>query len=76
MKTDAIALLDAALKLPVEARAAMAATLLESLDEDAVDPDAEAAWALEIERRLDNLRTGKSKSVPWSEARRRILTGA
>jgi putative addiction module component (TIGR02574 family) len=75
MKPDATALLEAALRLPAEARAAMAATLLESLD-DEVDPDAEAAWAVEIERRLREYREGKARSVPWSEARRRILSGA
>jgi putative addiction module component (TIGR02574 family) len=75
MKTDAGALLEAALKLPVEARAAMAATLMESLDDD-VDADAEAAWALEIARRLKAHREGRARSLPWSEARRRILSGA
>ena len=75
MKTDASKLLEAALKLPVEARAALAATLLESLDEQ-VDPDAEAAWAVEIGRRLKAHRAGEAKSLPWSEARRRILSGA
>jgi putative addiction module component (TIGR02574 family) len=75
MKIDASELLEAALKLPAEARAAMAATLLESLDEE-VDGDAEAAWAVEIARRLKAYRDGEAKAVPWSEARRRILSGA
>jgi putative addiction module component (TIGR02574 family) len=75
MKNEASELLEAALKLPVEARAAMAATLMESLDEE-VDADAEAAWSVEIARRLEAHRDGKARSVPWSEARRRILSGA
>jgi putative addiction module component (TIGR02574 family) len=60
-----------ALKLPPEARAALAGTLLESLDEP-IDDDSEAAWSTEIRRRLDELDSGKAKTVPWSELRRRI----
>ena len=75
MKDHAGELLEAALKLPAEARAAMAATLMESLDEE-TDADAEAAWSVEIARRLEAYRNGETKSVPWSEARRRILSGA
>jgi putative addiction module component (TIGR02574 family) len=60
-----------ALKLPPEARAALAGTLLESLDEP-IDDDSEAAWSMEIRQRLDDLDSGKAKTVPWSELRRRI----
>jgi len=72
MTTDTSKLLEEALKLPVEARAALAGSLLESLDET-VDEDAEAAWAEEITRRVRELDSGKVKTIPWSEARRRIL---
>ena len=44
MKSDTSELLEKALKLPVEARAALAGALIESLDET-IDEDAEAAWA-------------------------------
>jgi hypothetical protein len=47
MKPDPAKLLKEALKLSPEERAALAASLLESL-EDAVDEDVEAAWATEI----------------------------
>src|SRR5436190_15937737 len=57
-----------ALNLPIEARAVLAGSLLESLDE-VVDENAEATWADEIARRIDDLNTGKAKTVPWSEAR-------
>lgn len=49
-----------ALKLSPRERARLAERLISSLD-DEVDPDAEAAWAREAERRLDELRTGKVK---------------
>ncbi len=65
-------LLDEALRLPVEARAAMAGSLLESLDQT-VDEDSEAAWAAEIARRVKEINEGKAKLIPWAEARRTIL---
>jgi len=72
MKPDPSNLLEEALKLSPEARAALATSLLESLD-DAVDAGAEAAWAEEIGRRIRELDSGAAKPVPWSEARRMIL---
>ena len=71
MKQDPNSLLKEALKLPPEARAALAASLLDSLDQE-VDENAEAAWQLEIDRRLKELDSGAVKPIPWSEARRRI----
>jgi putative addiction module component (TIGR02574 family) len=64
--------LEEALRLPAEARAALAGHLLESLD-DSVDEDVEMAWSKEIARRIDDLNRGKVKTVPWSVARRQIL---
>ena len=46
-----------------EARAALAASLLESL-EDAIDEDAEAAWAAEIAKRIQELDSGSSRRYP------------
>lgn len=64
-------LLHEALKLPPEGRAALAGSLLESLD-DRIDEDAEAAWATEIAKRAAELDKGSVGTVPWAEARRRI----
>lgn len=72
VKTNTSKLLEEALKLPAEARAALAGSLIESLDET-VDEDAEAAWAEEIARRVRELDSGKAKSIPWSKARRMVL---
>ena len=72
MAPDPGKLLQEALKLSPEARAALAASLLESLDET-VDEDAEAAWAQEIAKRIHDLDSGAVTPVPWSEARRLIL---
>ncbi len=72
MKNETSELLEKALKLPAEARAALAGSLIESLDET-IDEDAEAVWADEIARRIRDLDSGKTKTIPWSKARRMIL---
>jgi putative addiction module component (TIGR02574 family) len=71
MKRDAAEILKEALALPTEARAALAGSLLDSLDTD-VDEDAEAAWATEVNRRVAELAGGTVKTVPWAEVRRRL----
>lgn len=67
-------LLEAALKLPQTERAALASALLRSLDEDdsavGVDEaDIEAAWAEELRRRADDLRSGRVATVPWDQVK-------
>jgi putative addiction module component (TIGR02574 family) len=71
MKRDAAEILKDALALPTEARAALAGSLLESLDTE-VDEDAEAAWASEINRRVAELETGVLRPIPWADVRRRL----
>ena len=72
MKPNHQKVLKDALRLPIEARAALASHLLDSLD-DSIDEDVELAWSKEIERRIDDLERGKVRTVPWSVARRQIL---
>ena len=72
MKQNIAEILKEALKLPPEARAALAGTLLDSLDET-VDRDAESAWEAEIIIRLKEIDEGKVNLVPWAEARARIV---
>ena len=71
MKQNITEILKEALKLPPEARAALAGTLLDSLDET-VDRDAESVWEAEIVMRLKQIDEGKVKLIPWAEARARI----
>ena len=71
MKRDAAEILKDALALPTEARAALAGSLLESLDVE-VDADAEAAWTIEVNRRVAEVDSGAVKNVPWAEVRRRL----
>ena len=63
-------LLTNALRLPEAERAGLAAELRESLD---TKPDLSAdevgdAWSAEIRRRVDDLRSGRVKPIPWDEA--------
>jgi putative addiction module component (TIGR02574 family) len=55
-------------ELPPEQRAELAGLLLESVEEQR-DPDAEEAWAREIERRLAEYRAGRVRTIPWQEVR-------
>ncbi len=71
MSPDVAELLKKALALPPEARAALAGSLLESLD-DEVDGSVEEEWNQEIARRIAELDSGKVKTIPWAEARRQI----
>ena len=71
MKQNIAEILKEALKLPPEARAALAGTLLDSLDQS-VDRDAESAWEAEIVMRLKEIDEGKLNLIPWAEARARI----
>jgi len=59
------------LSLPEDQRAELAARLLESLDRE-VDPDAEEAWATEIERRCAAVDAGETILSEWHDVRRRI----
>ena len=59
------AIFSAALSLPAENRAALAAKLLESLEEDRAD--IEAAWVAEAESRLQAYDEGRLKATPIDE---------
>lgn len=71
MSSDAVKLLEAALQLSPEDRAALAGSLLDSLD-STVDADADAAWEIEVARRIQDLDQGKTRTIPWAEVRRKI----
>ena len=71
MTQEVSELLKKALALPPEARAALAGSLLESLD-DNLDASAEEEWNEEIARRIQELDSGKVKPIPWAKARRQV----
>jgi putative addiction module component (TIGR02574 family) len=71
MARDAAQLLHEAMELPDEARAALAGSLLDSLDAE-VDANAEQLWREEIERRLQSLNDGSAQLLPWNQVQTRL----
>ena len=66
----------AALAMSEEDRQDLLVQLMDSLD-GPPDEDYEEAWAAEIKRRLDEVRSGKpGVTVPWAEVRRKLLEDA
>lgn len=54
-----------ALKLSPEERAQLADRLITSLFED---HDIEAAWAVEVERRIEEIENGRAKLIPAADS--------
>jgi putative addiction module component (TIGR02574 family) len=70
-------LMKQAMSLPPEDREILANSLFESLDHP-VDEGVEAAWQEEVARRMNDIESGKVKTVPWEQVRRKgqeILRG-
>lgn len=67
MQMDPKRLRDEVLNLPLDVRAALAADLLDSLDGFDVEAGREAAWADEIQRRLEAWERGDVKTVSHSD---------
>jgi putative addiction module component (TIGR02574 family) len=64
-------LLRRALALPVEERAALANTLLDSLE--GTSESVQEAWDEEVARRIEDLKAGKAVTVPWEQLHRELL---
>jgi putative addiction module component (TIGR02574 family) len=71
MVEDAAELLTHALKLSPAARAALADSLIDSLDTE-VDENAEDAWRSEIALRVSDLDSGAVQPIAWDEVRRQL----
>ncbi len=67
-------IIEAVLRLPRDERARVAREILRSLDEGS-DEDADAAWLIEIERRMADFDAGGDPGEEWSVVRDRILAG-
>jgi len=69
-------LLKRSLSRPVDERAALANTLLDSLDQanDQADDSVQEAWDKEVARRMKDLDAGRAVTVPWEELRIQLLT--
>jgi len=63
-----------ALELSDSDRATLVGLLIESLEpSEETDPEVEAAWAAEAERRWQEIGSGQVKTVPWEEVRANLL---
>jgi putative addiction module component (TIGR02574 family) len=71
MENIAGEILKQALSLPPEARAALADSLLDSLDTK-VDEGAGEMWREEIRKRISELDSGAVRAVAWPEAHARL----
>jgi len=71
MDTQSQQLLRTALTLPESDRAEIAASLIHSLDTE-TDEAVDAAWAAEIQRRIESIDNGQVKLVPWDDVMREI----
>jgi len=63
--------LEKALALSTRDRGVLIDRLIESLDEGPAEEGVEEAWAAEIKRRVDEIRSGKARLIPAEEMRRR-----
>ncbi len=64
--------LEKALALSVQERGLVIDRLIASFDEGPADEGVEEAWAEEIKRRVEDIRSGKIKMIPGEEVRRRL----
>ena len=74
MSPEASEVLAKAMQLSSHERGQLIDRLVETLDDEPADPDAEEAWAQEIKRRVDDIRSGKVKLIPGEEVMREIKT--
>jgi putative addiction module component (TIGR02574 family) len=71
MSPEVSDLLKRALALPVDERAALANTLLDSLED--TQESVQAAWDEEVRRRMQDLKAGKAITVLWEELHQELL---
>ena len=72
MARSVVELFHEASNLEESDRAMLAGLLLESLEGEP-DPDVEAAWAGEIDRRISQIDAGEVELVPWEDVKARLL---
>ncbi len=65
-------LLEKALTLSSHERGLLIDRLVESLDDEPAEEGVEEAWAEEIKRRVDDIRSGKVKTIPGEQVLREL----
>jgi len=65
-------LLEKALALSTQDRGLLIHELIASLDDEAPEEGVEAAWDDEIKRRVDDIRSGRVKTIPGEQVLREL----
>jgi putative addiction module component (TIGR02574 family) len=73
MSPDVSDLLKRALALPIDERAALANSLLDSLEPQDGAESVQEAWDKEVARRMGDLKAGSATTIPWEELHRQLL---
>jgi putative addiction module component (TIGR02574 family) len=71
MSPEVSELLKRALSLSADERAALANSLLDSLDHS--DQSVQQAWDEEVARRIADLKAGKAVTAPWEQLHRELM---
>jgi putative addiction module component (TIGR02574 family) len=71
MSPEVSELLKQALTLSVDERAALANSLLDSLERS--DESVQQAWDEEVARRIADLKAGRAVTVPWEQLHRELM---
>ncbi len=66
------AVFDAAMQLSEAERGELAALLLDSFDDEEFEEISEPEWAAELQQRIEDVRSGKSETVPWEVVRKEM----
>lgn len=72
MTPEVSKLLEQVLALSTQERGLVIDRLIESLDEEPADEGVEEAWTEAIKRRVDDIRSGRTKMIAGDEVRRRL----
>jgi putative addiction module component (TIGR02574 family) len=67
-------ILEKALALSTQERGLIIDRLIESLDDEPAEERVEAAWDEEIKRRVDDIRSGRVKTIPGEQVLQRLKT--
>jgi putative addiction module component (TIGR02574 family) len=73
MTSEAERILEAALRLPEPDRIELAAILEDSIGDGSTAEESEAAWVVEVKRRIEDLESGRSQPVAWEDVRRELF---
>jgi putative addiction module component (TIGR02574 family) len=72
MSAQGLEVLDKALALSVKERGLLIDRLVESLDDGPAEEGVEEAWADEIKRRVDDVRSGRVETIPSEQVFREL----